>query len=363
MKIPGLDQLRAGAQSLTNSLDHKALILMYHRIADVRTDPWSLCVTPGHFREQLEVLQEQTRPLKLQQLAKSLQTGIIPDRSVIITFDDGYPDNLYNARPLLERYQIPATVFIATGYLEDPREFWWDELATVLLQAGTLPDVLRLNINGSTHQWELGEATHYDVEDCCRYSSWRAWEDAPTPRHALYRALWEKLQPLSDNSRREVLDEFLMWAGVRPKDPAARTTLSPEGVVALAREDLVEVGSHTVTHPVLSALSPDLQRDEIHRSKAALDDLLGRPVRSFAYPYGAPTNYTSETIAIVREAGYSCACSTVASAVERNSDLFQLPRLHVQDWDSEEFARHLSVWFGRSTECAHSAGSHTYAPV
>ena len=65
--------------------------------------------------------------------------GDVPSAGVVVTFDDGYADNFHNAKPLLERYEIPATVFVTTGYLQDQREFWWDELERILLQPGTLP--------------------------------------------------------------------------------------------------------------------------------------------------------------------------------------------------------------------------------
>jgi peptidoglycan/xylan/chitin deacetylase (PgdA/CDA1 family) len=113
-------------------------------------------------------------------------------------------------------------------------------------------------------------------------------------------------------------------------------------VEALEQGGVIEIGAHTVTHPFLSALPAAWQRDEIKDGKAFLEELLGHPVTSFAYPYG---DYTAETTALVREAGLKCACSTVADTVWRRSDCFQLPRVEVKDWDGEEFAARLSRWF------------------
>jgi peptidoglycan/xylan/chitin deacetylase (PgdA/CDA1 family) len=113
-------------------------------------------------------------------------------------------------------------------------------------------------------------------------------------------------------------------------------------VCALEQGGLLEVGAHTVTHPLLAAHALAFQRDEIRRSKALLEEALGHPVTSFAYPYGA---YTKETPALVREAEFNCACSTVKATVWRRSDRFQLPRCDGKDWTGEEFEKQLLMWF------------------
>ena len=112
----------------------------------------------------------------------------------------------------------------------------------------------------------------------------------------------------------------------------------------LAQGGLIEIGAHTVTHSVLAALTPSSQREEIKESKRFLEELLGRKVASFAYPYGRRCDYSEQSVALVREAGFAHACSNFAGVVGRNSDLFQLPRVQVRDWDGDEFAGRLSAW-------------------
>jgi peptidoglycan/xylan/chitin deacetylase (PgdA/CDA1 family) len=347
MRIPAIDGLRLAAQRLRCRYVPSALILLYHRIADVRPDPWSLCVTPRHFAEQLETLRQYGRPMQLRQLAQALADGNLPRRAVVVTFDDGYADNLYHAKPMLERYAIPATVFLITGHLGHAREFWWDELERLLLQPGTLPEALALRLTGRAYQWQLGEAAQYSEEDARHHQHWIAWgKDAPTPRHALYRALWQLLQPLPEGARRTVLDEFLTWGGAEPASRPTHPSQSLAETCALAHGDLIEVGAHTVTHSTLSTLSMAAQCDEVERSKAGLEEILGHPISSFSYPYGKRCDYTQETVAIVRQAGFTCACSNFAGVVGRGTDRFQLPRVNVQDCDGEAFARQLSSWFG-----------------
>ena len=329
-----------------NRLASRAVILLYHRVAESNSDPQWLCVTPKHFAEHLEILRKHSYPMQLQQLVQALRDGDLPNLAVILTFDDGYADNLYNAKPLLLRYELPATVFVTTGYLGDGREFWWDELDRLVLQPGMLPETVHLTVKGKVHRWELGENTHYDEDDCLRHRGWNVLEqEDPTPRHYLYRSLFQMLCSLSEKSRRKVLNELLGQAAPGLITCFPHRALSPDEVFRLAEGGVVEVGSHTMTHPVLSVLPASAQWAEIKGSKSRLEEILGSPVTSLSYPYGSQSDYMPQTVAFAREAGYSCACSNFPGLAIRSSDHYQLPRILVRDWDGEEFLRRMKVWF------------------
>jgi peptidoglycan/xylan/chitin deacetylase (PgdA/CDA1 family) len=337
----GLERSWRAARWPRSRSEEKALVLCYHGVTEQCSDP-RLCVTPSHFAEHLEVLRQHARPIRLQQLPRALSDGKLPDRSVVVTFDDGYVDNLYNAKPLLERYGIPATVFVITGYIGDEREFWWDELDRLFLRPGALPERLSLNVNGSTYRWELDEAVDYSEEAFRRHRRWRPGKEVRSSFHTLHDFLWKLLRPMTESERQEVLRELRGWAGAEEAVRPSHRPLSLEEVVALGQGGLIEVGAHTVTHPALRKLPEAAQRDEIFGSKAQLEAILNGPVTSFSYPFG---NLSEQTVGIVREAGYSCACSTQADVVRLSTERFQLPRVEVQDCNGEEFARQLSRWF------------------
>lgn len=323
----------------------EALVLVYHRVTALPSDPQLLAVTPDHFAEHLEVLRRHYCPTRLRALD---QTGGEPikGRSVVLTLDDGYADNLENGMPLLERHDVPATCFITTGYVGGEREFWWDELERILLQPGMLPGTLNLTLNGRGHQWALDGGISYSVADCKCHQDWHLErEDDPTPRHALYRSLCRLLRPLTETQRQTALEELVAWAGsVSP----ARTThlpLSPADVVKLADGGLVEVGSHSVTHSVLSALSADAQWDEITNSKTRLEEIVGGQITSFAYPYGSRSDYTQVTMKLLQAANFVRACANVPKLVRRGTNRFRLSRFLMRDCDGEGFDRLLSGWF------------------
>ena len=106
--------------------------------------------------------------------------------------------------------------------------------------------------------------------------------------------------------------------------------------------ELIEIGAHTISHPFLSAHPTASQWDEIWQSKVQLEEIFNHPVTSFSYPHG---DYTVETLRLIEEAGFMCACSIVAESVWKKSDRFQLPRFDVQDWSGAEFHKRLLQWF------------------
>ncbi|MBI1766323.1 MAG: polysaccharide deacetylase family protein [Acidobacteria bacterium] len=321
----------------------RALILFYHGVMEAVSDPWRLHLPPARFAEQLDIIKRHATVLRLDELVRGLNEGKLPRRAVVITFDDGYANNLTHAKPLLEKYGVPATIFIASGYLGGQREFWSDELERLLLTPGRLPAHLRLRINGHSPAWDLREAADYQPSDYARHRTWNAWQpETPTLRHTVYRALYQEMQTLPQTEQQRVLAELQAQVEFTAAPRPLHRFLTLAELHSLAQDELIEIGSHTVTHPLLPHLSPAEQEGEIHDSKIALEEITGRPVTSFAYPYG---RYTAETARIVRATGFLSACAAEGTVTQAKADLFQLPRCPVQDWDGAQFERLLTWWF------------------
>jgi peptidoglycan/xylan/chitin deacetylase (PgdA/CDA1 family) len=339
----GLRELaRRASRRLAHSFGSPALILMYHRVAELASDPQLLCVTPHHFAEHLDVLGRRARVLRLAELDCALRGGHIPHGSVVVTLDDGYADNLLNAKPLLERHDVPVTVFATAGRLGSDQEFWWDELDRILLQPGSLPCCLELALGGHVHRWTLGAYAAYDDLAFSRARSWDIEQhDDPTTRQQLYRSLYHLLQPLPNAERQIALETLRRWAGAAPFGRPSHRMLTVCELSQLAAGGLLEVGAHTMNHPMLEVLPASVQWDEIQGSRTRLEDILDRPVDSFAYPHSSAP---AQAVALVKEAGFGRACAGGTHAVSANVDPYQLPRLAVRDWDGERFARFLSFW-------------------
>jgi peptidoglycan/xylan/chitin deacetylase (PgdA/CDA1 family) len=121
--------------------------------------------------------------------------------------------------------------------------------------------------------------------------------------------------------------------------------LTAEEVRELAEGDLVEIGAHTLTHPVLSSLSAERQEEEIAGSKRWLESLTGKTIASFAYPYGKKNHYTAQTVSTVQAQGFACACSNFGGLVTQISNRFALPRFQPMDWDGDQFANAVAGWY------------------
>lgn len=312
----------------------RALVLLYHRVADEASDPFGLCVTPSHFEEHLQAIRRLGTPMALGEVVAAARTGSVPDNAICLTFDDGYLDNYTAAGPLLEKYDIPATIFFTTGPAGRDREYWWDELERVFLQPGERPDRLELEARGAVHSWELGPDRTYTAAQQEAHRGWHVNDTStPTGRHRAFREVYHLVQPLGQAERARVMGELLRWAGVRPDQVREeRRAMAATQARELVNRGLVSAGAHTITHAALPSQPGDVKRFEIGQSKRMLEEWLDLEVGGFAYPYGL---YDDDTVAAVRAAGFDFACSGDHGKVRRGFDFFLIPRIDVAPGDGD----------------------------
>jgi peptidoglycan/xylan/chitin deacetylase (PgdA/CDA1 family) len=298
-------------------------ILYYHRVKELAVDPFEQAVLPELFRQQLECLQERATILTLSQVVQMGSEDRLPRRAVAITFDDGYADNLYEALPLLERYGVPATFFIASGYVGGKREFWWDELERIFFFSTPLPEHLELTIGERVHQWNLKASV--------RTSNGAGQGASPD---FVFRAVHSLLRDLHSRERDEVIESLLEWSGAERTVRPTHRTLTTDEVARLAGSNLVEIGAHTLTHASLPLCLEGQRRAELVDCKRDLETMTGREVKHFSYPYGAHDQSCAE---VVRSAGYASGCTVSARAVRSQTDPYLLPRFWARPWRKPEF--------------------------
>jgi peptidoglycan/xylan/chitin deacetylase (PgdA/CDA1 family) len=324
-----------------------AIILLYHRVTDLSSDPQLLAVAPRHFKEHLEILRREYNPVSLGKFVDKLDNGRFPARTVIVTMDDGYADNLYEAKPLLERFNVPATVFVTACSVGSRHEFWWDELERVFLHSCDLPGVLLLRVDGVEHQYDLGIAASCLPDQLKRHAQWNVESsEEPSERHVVYRSLIKLMRQLSPKARCDLLDQIHCWARAGNEGRATHRALSAEELLRLTDGGLLDVGAHGLSHSVLAMLTREEQKADILGSKLKLEEILSSEVDQFAYPFGSPNDYTKETTTFVRDAGFLSACANYPGLVWNDRNRYEWPRILVRDWDGEEFSRRLRRWLG-----------------
>jgi peptidoglycan/xylan/chitin deacetylase (PgdA/CDA1 family) len=317
----------------------QAVILLYHRVLDAQSDPQLMCVNPKNFTNQIEYLKKNYQIISLSELAAHLQAGSLPKRAVVLTFDDGYKDNLVNAKPVLDNFGVPATVFVAADYIGYDKEFWWDALENIILLTNHLPPVLEIKTSNKNYVWSI-DSLLSGVD-----KTWDISKPDCSGRHLVYKELYNIFLRSSLQERAVLLDYLYQWVGKAAASRPDYLALNREELCQMSEGGLIEIGSHGLSHSNLSCQPNDIKKNEIQLSKQTIEGIINRQVSSFAYPFGYKADIKEDLISFVREAGYKVACGNFPGNVYAGSDRFLLGRHIVRNWDVKSFSFQLKRFF------------------
>lgn len=288
------------------------LVLIYHRVLEQRDPLIEDEPDAAAFAAEMDLIGSICNVLPLQEAVDRLASGSLPPRAVSITFDDGYANNRTVAAPILKARRLPATVFIATGFIGDGRMFN-DTIIEAVRSAGERLDLRELG---------LGEF---------------ALTDAGARRKAI-ETLQGALKYGNPAQRLASAQQIAERAGV----PEAQRIMMTEQQIRELGSFGIAVGAHTVMHPILTSVSATEAAGEIATSKATLEAITGAPVTLFAYPNGRPNrDYDRSHVEMVRAAGFKAAVSTAWGAAARHCDRLQIPRMLPWDRSRWKFAARL----------------------
>lgn len=310
--------------SMVSSSHRGCAILTYHRITDEVYPEDPLIVSADQFAKHVEFLKCRFRLLSAHEVAKIVRSQKpFPDRSCLITFDDGWKDNYTHAFPILQAFQAPSIIFLTTGYVGTSKRFWHERLSALLF-------ALPLSCVG-------GEVRHH--------SNWRTAsvvsvirEVSATPvrsRRAVIEEITEAWKWLADAERERKIQEIEATAGVSSVS-ATPAMLSWEEVAVMASAG-IEFGSHTVSHVLLDQVNGKEMRVELRVSKEVLESRLRQPVEFVAYPNG---NYNDDVLAASKECGYLGGFTCEVGVNVTSDRPFVLKRKHVLNelsigWDGQ----------------------------
>ena len=299
---------------------HDVLIAIYHDVLPAgfpEDNPlFGMTASVEQFAWQLDYFKKHYNPISFEQFSDWYFHGCeLPSRPVLITLDDGHRNNLRFALPVLQQKQIRALCFVLTGEMGACRRTWFEDAYYRLVFSTAKSWTLK---NGEC--WSL-LSRQQRAAACARF-------------FVLCRTLSEREQQEELSSLR---------AQLPVTEPGAELAdrfefLSPDDVRRLS-ESGIEIGSHSISHPFLGALQPEDARREIAGSKSVLERMLGKPVRAFAYPFGAPRlDFTSRDEALVEESNYSFAFAGEGGFATRSSNRFRMPRIGIGRMTRAQFA-------------------------
>jgi peptidoglycan/xylan/chitin deacetylase (PgdA/CDA1 family) len=293
------------------NLRGRIVVLMYHRVLPRNVDSHSasaIVVDPATFDAHLRFLRRFFNPLTLEQFEEVVRgKRTVPSKACLVTFDDGWFDNHAYALPLLRQRGVPAVVFATTGYIGTQRCFWQERLTRALYLLHRQPQAAALLRDiGGEHLLQVDES---EARQAVRMLVTQLKTRTPEEIDAITARAFDLLRECSLPEHHGD-DRFMTW----------------EETQELARSEVVRIGSHSHSHTPLPRLTPVDVAHELADSRRQLSSKVQQPIDSFAYPNG---DYTAESVALVRDAGYSLAFTTDSGYAQPGGDPLRIPRVNI----------------------------------
>ncbi len=285
-----------------------ASILVYHSISDQNLFVDNL-VYPELFERQISYMSRRYKIVPLSLLVEHLYSKKeIPDDWIILTFDDGYRDNLYNVLPILERYKAVATFYITADVAKNKMIFFYDKIQSII--DATRMEEIMVYLNNRPVRFSL--------------SNKREKEDSIL-------SIVLAIRGRDIETQKRFIEELQKICEVKAIDPGREPIYLTESEIRQLNKAGMEIGSHTTSHKNLRGLSREGLEREIYGSKKTLEEITGSAITTFSYPFGKTDNYNDTIKEMVRRAGYRSAVTTISGKVNSGSDLFALPRIGVRN--------------------------------
>lgn len=265
-------------------------------------------IEPLEFENQLKLIRKYCSPVSLLDV---LYKNNVPPNAVVITFDDGYRNNFQYAFPLLKKYHVPATIFVTTGFVDRKHFLWTDRLAFMIINS-MRNDIVNLKKYNIVLRLGSKKDRIFSI-----VSSKQQLKDCP------------------EDERIEALDKIEDELSIRYDWGVVPPILQPltwDEIREMKHSNFVEIGSHTVSHPILSQCNYEKQCYEMKTSRDRISEELGNDCILFAYPNGERSDYTKDTIRLLKKLEYKCALTTVAGYMERHEkENYEIKRFGTRD--------------------------------
>ena len=278
-------------------------VLLYHRIFEPVIDSQLLSVHPENFEQHLIFLKNNYELISTQTLKDRIITKTLKNRSICLTFDDGYFDNFSKAFPLLEKYQIPATIFVCTGNIGTEYEFWWDMLENLLLSKEK------------------------------KYLTWNALSDIRDKVLNRYLNLQESLKTLNVQDRVAIFKQF----GSNQEPRKNYRSLNLDELKTLDSSPLITLGAHTQNHYSLGKIDFATAQEEIHTSTREIRNHTISRHLPFAFPFGGSSDCRNDLANVFHSEGIDAVFLNQFGICTDKTNILEIPRILVRNLNANEF--------------------------
>ncbi len=319
------------ARASRNACRGVGVVFMLHRVLPASERParapefapnGGLVITPEFLDAAIALVRQQGYEIvplaEVPQRLRAAREGRARRPFAAFTLDDGYRDNMEHAWPVFRRHECPFTIFVAPAYADGESELWWE----------VLEEVIR---------------NHDEIRPGLPNLPERIRTDSPAARRAAWNRLYPLVRYMEEHEQREWIRVFGMRHGVDPHEQCRRLVMNWNELREMITDPLCGIGAHTLHHRALARIDEEEARYEMAASRARIEDELGTPVRTFAYPYGDPDSAGPREFALARELGFSLALTTRKGHLypEHADHLTALPRLSLNGFYQD--TRYLDV--------------------
>ena len=301
---------KAAARIWTNQLNSKSrldgnayAIFMYHQVLQ-KQDPFFPGVSAKNFREQLTFLKKNYEIMALTEIFGCLnRREMLPKNAIAITFDDGHLSTYENAFPILKELGVPATVYLATGAIDNQEPIWTDKIAYLIS-----------GFRGEQVVLKRDEGVEIRLSLMTQAQKLEAIQQLKT-----------LLKNINNKERQTLIDQTETQAGL---NLSHKTFMMNWDQVKEMAKHHIEFGAHTVTHPILSQVTVDEAWEEISHSKKRVEQMLETELHHFAYPNGGAEDFSEGIKALVKQAGFQSASSTLLGINQNEDCVYSLKRIY-----------------------------------
>lgn len=291
------------------TLQKNIAVLMYHRVIDSRYNFWKLNVSPETFEKHIKYISENYKVLRLEEEWDSIvEAG---QKYVVITFDDGYVDNYQFALPILEKYHVPATIFVSTGLMDTDEMYWWDELEKIFM------------IDNYIGEFTF-DGVLYKIIDS-------------NDREKACIAIRNNIKNMNLMEQRNSMGKLRSVLGLEQSYTSELRCVNTSEFIKMAASPYITIGGHTKSHLSMGSMhSKEILRSEIEESQAMLEKKIGKKIEVFAYPFGGKEDCCDIADQIIAGCGVKKTVLVKNGNVSISDEMYNIPRHMVFEGEDME---------------------------